>query len=83
MRAVRAFSLARWRPDPLRLTAVLLPPLAVRNAGRRDLVPLNAFLTLLLWVPGVVHAMNVVSRTQWEREQQFVSAFRSHIGHLR
>ena len=80
---MRTFGRPRWRLDPLHASAVLLPPLAVKQCGRADLVPMSILLTLLLWVPGVVHAWNVVSRTQAEREQQFVNAFRSHIGHLR
>lgn len=81
MRGAFAFPWARLKPDPLRVTAVLLPPLAVKQCGRGDLVPLNIVLTLLLWLPGVIHAWNIVHRTLQEREQQFVAAFRNHLRH--
>lgn len=45
----------------LYLVAILLPPLAVLLAGKPIQALLNVLLTLLLWVPGVVHALLVVS----------------------
>lgn len=45
----------------LYLIAILLPPLAVLLCGKPIQALLNCLLTLLLWVPGVVHAMLVVS----------------------
>jgi uncharacterized membrane protein YqaE (UPF0057 family) len=44
----------------LYLVAVLLPPLAVLLSGKPFQAILNLFLTLLLWIPGVVHAIFVV-----------------------
>lgn len=44
----------------LYLVAILLPPLAVLIAGKPFQAVLNFVLTLLLWVPGVIHALFVV-----------------------
>jgi uncharacterized membrane protein YqaE (UPF0057 family) len=77
----RGRSGARWRNDAAHFAAVLLPPLAVRMCGRADLLPLSIFLTLLLWVPGVVHALWVVSDHQAnEQANRLLTAFRNHIG---
>ena len=81
MRAIRAI-FSTWRLDGPHLAAVLCPPLAVRAAGRGDLVPLNILLTLLLWIPGVLHALWVISvRESNARAHHLVAALRSHIGH--
>jgi uncharacterized membrane protein YqaE (UPF0057 family) len=45
----------------LYLLAILLPPLAVLLTGRPLQALLNFFLTLLLWIPGVIHAILVVN----------------------
>lgn len=45
----------------LYLLAIILPPLAVLLAGKPGQALLNLGLTCLLWVPGVVHALLVVS----------------------
>ncbi|KAK4150509.1 hypothetical protein C8A00DRAFT_17975 [Chaetomidium leptoderma] len=44
-------------------TAILLPPLAVyfRRGANKDF-GLNVVLTLLGWLPGVLHALYIVSR---------------------
>jgi uncharacterized membrane protein YqaE (UPF0057 family) len=42
------------------LIAILLPPLAVFLCGKPVQGILNIFLTLLFWVPGVIHALFVV-----------------------
>ena len=44
------------------LLAVCCPPLAVLASGTRSQVAANAGLTLLFFVPGVVHALSVVKR---------------------
>jgi uncharacterized membrane protein YqaE (UPF0057 family) len=81
MRALRAIYSA-WRLDGPHVLAVLCPPLAVRAAGRSDMLPLSILLTLLLWVPGVVHALWVVSvQASNARAHYLVAALRSHIGH--
>jgi uncharacterized membrane protein YqaE (UPF0057 family) len=43
------------------LVAILLPPLAVLLKGKPIQALLNVGLTLLLWIPGVIHAWGVVS----------------------
>lgn len=43
------------------LLAIILPPLAVLTTGRWFQAILNLFLTLLGWVPGVVHAALLVN----------------------
>jgi uncharacterized membrane protein YqaE (UPF0057 family) len=48
-------------PDPMRyLLAIVLPPLAVLLCGKPFQALLNVLLTLLLWLPGVIHAILVV-----------------------
>lgn len=81
MRRFRAI-LSNWRLDGPHLLALLCPPLAVRAAGRSDQVALSVLLTLLLWIPGVVHALWVISVQESNaRANHLVSALRSHIGH--
>ena len=81
MRVLRAI-LSTWRLDGPHLLAVLCPPLAVRACGRADQLPLSVLLTALLWVPGVLHALWVVSVYESNtRASRLVSALRSHIGH--
>lgn len=41
--------------------AIILPPLAVLLCGKPIQFLLNLLLTLLFWVPGVVHALLVVN----------------------
>ena len=41
--------------------AIILPPLAVLLCGKPIQAILNIFLTLLLWVPGMIHALLVVN----------------------
>lgn len=43
------------------ILAILLPPVAVLMCGKPGQALLNFFLTLLLWVPGAIHAIMVVS----------------------
>ncbi len=43
------------------LLAIIFPPLAVLLCGKPIQAVLNCFLTLLLWIPGVVHAILVVN----------------------
>lgn len=45
----------------LYLVAILLPPLAVLLAGKPFQAVINVALTLLLWIPGMVHALFVVN----------------------
>jgi uncharacterized membrane protein YqaE (UPF0057 family) len=39
----------------------LFPPLAVLTTGRIGAFILSIFLTLMLWIPGVIHAILVTS----------------------
>ena len=41
--------------------AIILPPLAVLLCGKPIQFVLNIFLTLLFWIPGVIHAILVVN----------------------
>jgi uncharacterized membrane protein YqaE (UPF0057 family) len=45
----------------LYLLAILLPPLAVLIAGKPVQAVLNVLLTLLFYVPGLIHALFVVN----------------------
>ena len=49
------------RTDMLYLLAIVLPPVAVLMTGRPFTALLNVVLTFLLWVPGAIHAILVVS----------------------
>jgi len=53
------------------LLCFVFPPLAVLACGRPFLAVLNFFLCLLLVVPGVLHALLVVTQTigdeRWKR----------------
>ncbi|KEI69781.1 MULTISPECIES: YqaE/Pmp3 family membrane protein [Endozoicomonas] len=41
--------------------AIILPPLAVLLCGKPFQVILNIILTILGWIPGVIHALFVVN----------------------
>ncbi|MEN1936031.1 YqaE/Pmp3 family membrane protein [Paenibacillus sp. 102] len=43
------------------LLAILFPPLAVLLCGKPFQAVINFFLTLIVWVPGVIHAILVVN----------------------
>ena len=81
MRVLRAI-LATWRLDGLHLLALLCPPLAVHACVRPDQIPASVLLTVMLWIPGVLHALWVVSvHESNHRANRVVAALRSHIGH--
>ena len=44
----------------LYLLAIVIPPLAVLLIGKPVQAVLNLGLTLLLWIPGMIHALLVV-----------------------
>lgn len=44
----------------LYLLAIILPPVAVLICGKPIQAILNLILTLILWIPGIVHAIFVV-----------------------
>ena len=55
----------------LYLLCFLCPPLAVALTRRIGAAVLNFLLTLLVWIPGVIHALVVVSRHKaHERSKQ-------------
>jgi uncharacterized membrane protein YqaE (UPF0057 family) len=63
----------------LYLLAILIPPLAVLLCGKPVQAVLNFFLTLLLWIPGIVHALFVVSsHLADKRNEKLVSAVRAN-----
>lgn len=54
----------------LYLLAILLPPLAVLLTGRPFQALLNIPLTLIFWIPGVVHAVLVVNEHKANQRAQ-------------
>ena len=57
--------------------AIVLPPLAVLLCGKPIQFILNIFLTLLGWIPGVIHAILVVnSHLADKRTNKVVRAIR-------
>ena len=52
------------------LIAILLPPLAVFLEGKPFQAMLNLFLTLCMWIPGMIHALFIVSSAEGERRNQ-------------
>ncbi len=54
----------------LSVLAVVCPPLAVLAAGRPAQAAANVGLTLLLYVPGLLHALAVVDRHNVERRNE-------------
>lgn len=58
--------------------AIILPPLAVLLCGKPIQFILNIFLTLLGWIPGVIHAVLVVNgHLQDKRTDKIVNAMRN------
>ena len=58
----------------LALLAIVCPPLAVLAVGTRSNTAANVGLTLMGFVPGVVHALRVVEQHTIER--QYASVMR-------
>ena len=57
------------------LLAILLPPLAVLLCGKPFQAVINLILTLMLWVPGVIHALFVVhSYENWRNTDRIIAA---------
>lgn len=61
------------------LLAILLPPVAVLMCGKPVQSILNFFLTLCLWIPGVIHAILVVNARNADRRQQELIAAMSQM----
>jgi uncharacterized membrane protein YqaE (UPF0057 family) len=62
--------LARTEVTMLYLLAIVFPPLAVLLTGRPFQALLNLGLTVLFWVPGVVHALFVVNDHKANQRQE-------------
>lgn len=59
----------------LYLLAIILPPVAVLLCGKPVQALLNLALCLLLWVPGVIHALFVVnSHLADKRNRELIKA---------
>jgi len=58
----------------LNLWAILLPPLAVWKCGRTGQFRINLLLTALLWLPGVIHALWIVSEHCPDERAHYVAA---------
>jgi len=55
----------------------LFPPLAILTTGKIGAFILNIFLTLFLWVPGIIHAVLVTNEYYNERRhRQFMRVAR-------
>lgn len=62
--------------------AIILPPLAVFFCGKPVQGILNIVLTLLGWLPGVIHALFVVnSHLADKRNEELISAINSKGNH--
>lgn len=57
----------------LYLLAIILPPVAVLLTGRPFQALLNVLLTLLVWIPGVVHAILVVNEYKADKRADRIS----------
>ena len=61
--------------------AIILPPLAVFLCGKPIQGILNIVLTLLGWIPGVIHALFVVSsHLADKRNKELISAINDKNG---
>jgi uncharacterized membrane protein YqaE (UPF0057 family) len=61
--------------------AIILPPLAVLLCGKPIQFFLNIILTLLFWIPGMIHAILVVhSHLADKRTKQIVKAIEKKSG---
>lgn len=63
------------------LLAILLPPVAVLLVGKPIQALLNLVLTLLLWLPGAVHAILVVKDKKdddrMKKQAKLISKYRN------
>lgn len=63
------------------LLAIILPPVAVFLCGKPIQGILNIFLTILGWIPGVIHALFVVhSHLADKRTDRIVKAIEENEG---
>ena len=62
----------------LYLLAIVFPPLAVFLAGRPVQAMLNVLLCVFLWIPGVIHALMVVSESKSnKRHKELIRTLKS------
>ncbi len=54
----------------LYLLAIVAPPVAVLLTGKPGQALLNLLLTLMLWVPGVIHAILVVNEYKADKRAE-------------
>ena len=54
----------------LYLLAIVAPPIAVLACGKPGTALLNCGLTLLFWIPGVIHAILVVNEHKANQRAQ-------------
>ncbi len=54
----------------LYILAIFLPPVAVLLCGKPGKAVLNLILTLIVWLPGVIHAFIVISQTENEKRNR-------------
>lgn len=52
--------------------AVVIPPLAVLLAGKPFQFILNIILTLLFWLPGMIHAIMVVNEYKADQRNRLL-----------
>ncbi len=61
--------------------AIILPPLAVFLCGKPIQAILNIFLTLMGWIPGVIHALFVVNgHLADNRNKDLIKAIKNNEG---
>jgi uncharacterized membrane protein YqaE (UPF0057 family) len=60
----------KGRPRLLYLLAIILPPIAVLFVGKPFQALLNLILTLIGWIPGVIHAVLVVNEYKADKRAQ-------------
>jgi len=51
------------------ILAIFLPPLACLVAGKPGQALINIPLTLLFWIPGVIHAIHTVNAAQADNRE--------------
>lgn len=52
------------------ILAILLPPLAVLLTGKPIAFVINLLCCLLFWIPGIVHAVWIVTQAETERRHR-------------
>jgi uncharacterized membrane protein YqaE (UPF0057 family) len=59
------------------LLAIILPPVAVLLKGKPFQAILNLILTLFLWIPGIIHAILVINKSESDkRHSEMVQAIK-------